>query len=65
MQFRNVLKTHLKESISSSPIKATPNIVDCKWLLTPTKTARGIWYLFDLYVVSNVMQSPKYAYAAL
>ena len=65
MHLRKVLNSHLNESSVSSPISATPKIVDCKWLLTPTNTARGIWYLLDLYVVSNVMQSPKSAYAAL
>jgi hypothetical protein len=65
MHFKNVLKTHLNDSMLSSPISTTPKIVDCKWLFMPTNTARGMWNLFDLYVVSNVMQSLKSTYAAL
>jgi hypothetical protein len=41
MHLRNVLNVHLKDSSVSLPINATPKIVDCKCLLTPTNTTRG------------------------
>ena len=65
MHRKKVLNTHLKDSSLSSPISATPKRQDCKWLLTPTNTASGIWCFLVLYVVSKVMASPKSAYAAL
>ena len=59
MHLKNVLNNHLNESASSSLIRVKPKNVVCKWLLVPTNTPSGIWYLLVLYVVSNVMQSPK------
>ena len=59
MHLKNVLNSHLNESASSSLTRAKPNNVVCKWLLVPTNTPSGIWYLLVLYVVSNVTQSPK------
>ena len=59
MHLKNVLNSHLNDSASSSLIRAKPKNVVCKWLLVPTNTPSGIWYLLVLYVVSNVTQSPK------
>ena len=59
MHLKNVSNNHLNESASSSLIRAKAKNVVCKWLLVPTNTPSGIWYLLVLYVVSNVTQSPK------
>ena len=59
MHLKNVLNSHLNESASSSLVRSKPKNVVYKWLLVPTNTPSGIWYLLVLYVVSNVTQSPK------
>jgi hypothetical protein len=55
----NSLKTHSKFSTFSSRSSTPVNMTLWKWLFTPTIRPNGISYTLVLYVVSNVIASPK------
>ena len=65
MQLLKVSNNHLNDPVDSSPISACPNVTFFKLLFAPTNMASGMCLLFVLYVVSNVMTSPKSLYSAL
>jgi hypothetical protein len=64
MHVLNVLKTHSNVSTVSSPSKANPNIVHCRWWFEPTNMPNGLSYILVLCVVSKVTASPKSMYSA-